>query len=78
MKKIEQMLIGITILLATILFHLAVNHLLLTDFIGIIGICVIISSYFPSDDDEADETGDTLDENDTDDTFDTNDTDDAD
>lgn len=50
MKKIENMLCGIVILLVTIIIHLSVDKLLLTDFLGIIGVIIFISSYYIKDD----------------------------
>lgn len=48
MKKIESLLLGISILLITIIIHLAVSELLLTDFIAIVGIYIVFSTYISS------------------------------
>jgi hypothetical protein len=52
MKKIENMILGIGILLVTIIIHLSINELLLTDFIGIIGVLILVSSYNSKDNDK--------------------------
>jgi hypothetical protein len=46
MKKIEDMLFGIFILLIVIIIHLCYKELLLTDFIGIIGVIFTTIAYF--------------------------------
>ena len=45
MKAIKNMLLGIAILLAVIIFHLFYQDALWTDFIAIVGIIVVISGY---------------------------------
>ncbi|WP_157668703.1 hypothetical protein [Lachnoclostridium phytofermentans] len=52
MKKIENMLLGIGVLLVTIIMHLSVEALLLTDFLGIIGVIILIASYNSKDNDK--------------------------
>lgn len=46
MNQIKDMLLGITIILATILIHLFIEGALLTDFIAIIGILFVLDGYF--------------------------------
>lgn len=43
--KLKKLILGNTIILITILIHLAYETLLLTDFIAIIGVILIISEY---------------------------------
>lgn len=50
MKEIKNMLLGIAIMLAVIVFHLFVADKLLTDFIAIIGLCIVILGYCSKDD----------------------------
>lgn len=45
MKDIKNMLLGIAIMLAAIAFHLFIADKLITDFIAIIGLCVVILGY---------------------------------
>lgn len=52
MKTTNKMLLGISILVITILIHLGIQELMLTDFIGIIGVIVIIDACCKCKDDE--------------------------
>lgn len=45
MKEIKTMLLGIAIMLATIVIHLFIADQLFTDFIAILGICIVILGY---------------------------------
>lgn len=49
MDRIKNILFGISILLVTIIIHLAYLNPLITDFIGIIGIIIVIKSFFEKD-----------------------------
>lgn len=44
MDSIKNMLIGITFLLVTIVIHLAYERLLYTDFIGVLGVIIVVQS----------------------------------
>ncbi|HAU86832.1 MAG TPA: hypothetical protein DCW90_15480 [Lachnospiraceae bacterium] len=44
MDSIKNMLIGITFLLVTIIIHLAYESLLYTDFIGVLGVIIVVQS----------------------------------
>jgi len=46
MKEIKDMLLGISILLIIILFHLLITDALLTDFLALIGIVIVFKAYF--------------------------------
>lgn len=46
MKEIKTMLLGIAIMLATIVIHLFIADQLFTDFIAILGICIVILGYY--------------------------------
>lgn len=46
MDSIKNILLGISILLVVIIIHLAYLNLLITDFIGIVGIGIVIKSFF--------------------------------
>lgn len=45
MTEIKNMLLGIAIMLAAIALHLFLADKLITDFIAIIGLCVVILGY---------------------------------
>lgn len=45
MKQIKNMLLGISIILVTILIHLSIETLLITDFIVIIGFIFVLIGY---------------------------------
>ena len=46
MKEIKNMLLGIAIMLAAIALHLFLADKLITDFIAMIGLCVVILGYY--------------------------------
>ena len=45
MKDIKNMLLGITIILAAIAFHLFITDMLVTDFIVIVGLIIVVFGY---------------------------------
>lgn len=45
MNGIKNMLLGIAIILAVILFHICSDYFLWTDLIGIIGLILVVSGY---------------------------------
>ena len=45
MNGIKNMLLGIAIILAVILFHICSDYFLWTDLIGIIGIILVVTGY---------------------------------
>jgi len=49
LKKIKDMLLGISILLLVIIIHLFITNGLLTDFLAVIGIVIILTAYFAKD-----------------------------
>lgn len=47
MKEIKNMLLGIAIMLAVIVFHLYMTNTgLITDFIAIVGLILVVKGYF--------------------------------
>ncbi|WP_312104166.1 hypothetical protein [Lachnoclostridium sp.] len=49
MKAIKNMLLGIAIILAVIIFHLFIEAGLWTDFIAVIGIILVLAGYNSKD-----------------------------
>ena len=49
MESIKNILIGIAIILLTILIHLFLNDGYVTDFIGVIGVILVIVGYYSKD-----------------------------
>ena len=50
MKGIKNILVGITIILVVILFHICLDYLLWTDLIAIIGVIFVVNGYLAKDD----------------------------
>ena len=50
MKGIKNILVGITIILVVILFHICLDYFLWTDLIAIIGVIFVVNGYLAKDD----------------------------
>ena len=49
MESIKNMLIGLAIILITILVHISIENLFITDFIAVIGLIFVFYGYFSKD-----------------------------